>query len=149
MRTVDVTWDQVAERFEANGTVRGHTVQITAPAQPDVKRRPTGFSATELLLAGIGSCSAWDIVEILRKTRTPVAGLAVRVTGEQDEDPPWAYHAIHLHFTFTGPDIEPAVVERAIRLSVDKYCSVIATVRATAHITDSYEILGEAAAPVA
>ena len=149
MRTVDVTWDQVAERFEANGTVRGHTIEISAPALPDVKRRPTGFSATELLLAGVGSCSLWDVVEILRKSRTTVDDLAVRVTGEQDEDPPWAYHAIHLHFTFTGSDIEPAVAQRAVRLSVDKYCSVIATVRATAHVTDSYEIVEEAAAPVA
>lgn len=149
MRTVDVTWDQVAERFEATGTIRGHTIEINAPAQPDVKRRPTGFSATELLLSGVGSCSAWDVVEILRKTRTPVEGLSVRVTGEQDEDPPWAYRAIHLHFTFTGPGIDPAVVERAVRLSVDKYCSVIATVRGTATVTDSHEIVEEAAAPVA
>lgn len=147
MRTVDVTWDQVAERFEANGTVRGHTIAISAPAQPDVKRRPTGFSASELLLAGIGSCSAWDVVEILRKTRTTVAGMSVRVTGEQDEDPPWAYRSVHLHFTFTGAGIDPAVAERAIRLSVDKYCAVIATVRGTATVTDSYEIVQEAAVP--
>lgn len=147
MRTVDVTWDQVAESFTASGTIRGHEIAINAPAQPDVKRRPTGFSASELLLAGIGSCSAWDVVEILRKTRTVVAGLAVRVTGEQDADPPWTYRAIHLHFTVTGTGIDPAVVERAIRLSVDKYCSVIATVRGTATITDSVEIVAEAAVP--
>ena len=149
MRTVDVTWDQVAERFEANGTVRGHSVVISAPAMPDVKRRPTGFSASELLLAGVGSCSAWDVVEILRKTRTTVADMAVRVTGEQDEDPPWTYRKIHLHYTFRGTGIDPKVVERAIRLSVDKYCSVIATVRGSAEVTDSFEILEEAAAPVA
>lgn len=147
MRTVDVAWDQVAERFTANGTIRGHEIAINAPAQPDVKRRPTGFSASELLLAGIGSCSAWDVVEVLRKTRTAVADLSVRVTGEQDADPPWAYRAIHLHYTFTGTDIDPAVVERAIRLSVDKYCSVIATVRASAAVTDSFEIVEEAAVP--
>jgi putative redox protein len=149
MRTVDVTWDQVAERFEANGTIRGHAITVNAPGPPDLKRRPTGFSASELLLAGIGTCSAWDVVEILRKTRTTVADLGVRVTGEQDADPPWAYRAIHVHYTFTGPGIDAAMVERAIRLSVDKYCSVIATVRASATITDSYEILEEAAAPVA
>ena len=149
MRTVDVTWDQVAERFEANGTIRGTAITINAPGPPDVKRRPTGFSASELLLAGIGSCSAWDVVEILRKTRTTVADMAVRVTGEQDVDPPWTYRAIHLHYTFTGTGIDSTVVARAIRLSVDKYCSVIATVRATAHITDSYEILEETAVPVA
>lgn len=147
MRTVDVTWDQVTERFVANGTIRGHTIAINAPAQPDVNRRPTGFSATELLLAGIGSCSAWDVVEILRKTRTTVEDLAVRVTGEQDVDPPWAYRAIHLHFTLTGAGIDAVMVERAIRLSVDKYCSVIATVRGTAAITDSYAIVQEAAVP--
>ena len=149
MRTVDVAWDQAAERFTANGTIRDHEITINAPGQPDVKRRPTGFSASELLLAGIGSCSAWDVVEILRKTRTEVADLRVRVTGEQDADPPWTYRQIHLHFTFQGPDLDPVVIERAIRLSVDKYCSVIATVRAAADVTDSWEIVEEPAVPVA
>ena len=149
MRTVDVTWDQVAQRFEANGTIRGHAITINAPGEPDVKRRPTGFSASELLLAGIGSCSAWDVVEILRKTRMEVTDLAVRVTGEQDADPPWAYRRFHLHFTFRGTGIDAAVAERAVRLSVDKYCSIIATVRAAAEVTDSYEIVEETAVPVA
>ena len=149
MRTVDVTWDQAAESFQANGTIRGHAITINAPAAPGEERRPTGFSAADLLLAGIGSCSAWDVVEILRKTRTEVADLAVRVTGEQDEDPPWTFRAVHLHYTFRGSGIDPAVVERAVRLSVDKYCSVIATVRHAAKVTDSHEIIEETAVPAA
>ena len=147
MRTVDVTWDQVAERFTASGTIRGHDITINAPDMHEEKRRPTGFSASELLLAGIGSCSAWDVVEILRKTRTEVADLSVRVAGEQDVDPPWTYRRIHLHFTFRGSGIDRAVAERAVRLSVDRYCSVIATVRAAAEVTDSLEIIEETAVP--
>ena len=141
MRTVDVTWDQGAERFEATGTIRGFTIPVNTPAPPDVKRRPTGFSATELLLSGIGTCSAWDVVEILRKSRTSVDDMSVRVTGEQDQDPPWAYRAIHLHYSFTGTGIDEAVVGRAIKLSVEKYGSVVATVRSTAHVIHSYGVV--------
>jgi len=149
MRTVDVTWNQATESFQANGTIRGHEITINAPAAPGETRRPTGFSAADLLLAGIGSCSAWDVVEILRKTRTEVVDLSVRVTGEQDEDPPWTFRKVHLHFTFRGTGIDPAVVARAVRLSVDKYCSVIATVRHAAEVTDSHEIIEESAVPAA
>jgi putative redox protein len=147
MRTVDVTWDQVAESFTGNGTVRGHDITINAPARPGEHRRPTGFSPADLLLAGMGSCSLWDVVEILGKSRQPVADLCVRVTGEQEADPPWTFRRVHLHYTFTGEGIDPAVAARAVRLSVDRYCSVIATVRGSAEVTDSFEIV--ASAPVA
>ncbi len=149
MRTVDVAWDQATESFQASGTIRGHDITINAPAAPGEQRRPTGFSPADLLLAGIGSCSAWDVVEILRKSRTEVAGLTVHVTSEQDEDPPWTFRKVHLHYTFRGSGVDPAVAERAVRLSVDKYCSVIATVRHAAEVTDSFEIVTEAAGPAA
>ena len=145
MRTVDVTWDQVAESFTGVGRNPAHPIVINAPARPGERRPSTGFSPADLLLAGMGSCSLWDVVEILGKSRQPVDDVAVRVTGEQQEDPPWTFRKVHLHYTFVGPDIDPAVAERAVRLSVDKYCSVIATVRHAAEITDSFEVIAERA----
>ena len=149
MRTVDVTWDQVAGRFEAAGSMRGHDISINAPGEPGEKKRPAGFSAADLLLAGMGSCSLWDVVEVLRKSRQAVDDVRVRVTSEQDTDPPWTFRSVHLHYTFVGADVDRAIVERAVRLSVDRYCSVIATVRHAADVTDSFEIVTEAAEPAA
>ncbi|MFN8621409.1 MAG: OsmC family protein [Chloroflexota bacterium] len=143
MRTVDVTWDQVAERFTGVGKNPAHPITIAAPARPGERRPATGFSPADLLLAGMGSCSLWDVVEILGKSRQTVDDLTVRVSGEQEADPPWTFRKVHLHYTFVGTSIDPAVAERAVRLSVDKYCSVIATVRHAADITDSFEIVAE------
>lgn len=152
MRTVNVAWDREAERFTAKGTHRGVELPINAPEnEPDPSgkhRRPTGFSATELLLAGVASCSAWDIVEIMRKQRQQMTGLDVAVEGEQHADPPWAYQRIAVHFTVRGHDLDEEKVRRAVRLSVDSYCSVIASLRG-AEIVDSVEIIEEGTAPVA
>lgn len=145
MRTVDVTWDQVAGKFDAIGSMRGHTVAINSPGLPEEHKRPAGFSPAELLLAGMGSCSLWDIVEILRKSRQEVTDLRVRVTSEQEADPPWTFRKVHLHYLFVAETLDPAVAARAVRLSVDKYCSVISTVRHAATVTDSFEVVRDLA----
>ena len=120
------------------------------PPEPGGKhRRPTGFSASELLLAGVGACSAWDVVEVLRKKRQRLVALDVRVDGEQDADPPWAYRRISVQYTARGHGLDEAVVRRAVRLSVDRYCSVIATVRGGAEVVDSVEVVEEPGAPAA
>ena len=130
MKTVTVTWRPELDRFDARGS---HPVTIPVNA-PHADGPPTGFSATELLLAGAGACSTWDIVEIMRKSRQDLTGLAVDVIGEQAADPPWHYERIALRFTFRGNGIARAAAERAVSLSVDKYCSVVATVRGVANI---------------
>lgn len=145
MRTVDVTWDQVAGTFRASGAVAGHDITINAPGLPGEPHPGTGFSAADLLLAGVGACSAWDVVEILRKARQEVSDLSVRVTAEQEPDPPWTVRAVTIHFQVRGSGVDRGVVERAVRLSVDRYCSVIATVRGAAKVTDTIEIIDEAA----
>jgi putative redox protein len=152
MRTVDITWDPLAGRFTALGAHGGHPIQINAPeieAAADGHRPPTGFSATELLLAGAGACAAWDVVTILHKGRHRLTGVTVRVIGEQDADPPRCYRRLELAFRVTGRGLDPAQVRRAVRLSVDRYCSVLATVRGRAEIVDSVELVEESGAPVA
>ncbi len=145
MRTVTVTWRPEQGRFEARGT---HPVTIPVNA-PHGDGAATGFSASELLLAGAGSCSTWDIVEIMRKARQDVTGLEVQVVGQQAADPPWQYERLALRFTFRGRGITRATAERAVMLSVDKFCSVLATLRGAASIETEVVVEEDATAPPA
>jgi len=99
-----------------------------------------GMKPSELLLVALASCTAVDVVEILRKKRTPLDGLEIQISGEQDQDPPWTYRKIHLKYILTGSSLTTKDVEQAIALSEEKYCSVAATVRGKAEITWEYEI---------
>jgi putative redox protein len=143
MRTVNVSWDKQAGRFTALGRHRGQQIAINAPAAPsEVGRAPTGFSATELLLAGAGSCAAWDVVEILRKRRADVTALDVAVEAHQDAAPPWTYRAIALHFRIDGAGLKVPVLARVVRLAIVRYCSVITTLAGVAAISATIELVG-------
>lgn len=141
MRTVSVSWDKDEGRFVALGTHRERTIQINAPAEPGSGRPPTGFSATELLLAGAGACAAWDVVEILRKRRARVSALDVTVESDQLPDPPWTYQRIALHFRVACEAMRLQVLARVVRLSVVRYCSVITTVAGVATIEATVELV--------
>jgi putative redox protein len=108
---------------------------------PGETRAPTGFSATELLLAAAGSCSAWDVVEILRKRRADVHDLQVSVEADQDDDPPWTYRRVALHFRITGVGLKVPVLARVVRLSIVRYCSVITTIAGVAAIEATVELI--------
>jgi putative redox protein len=92
----------------------------------------------------VASCSAVDVVEILEKKRMPLTRLEISATGEQDQDPPWTFRKIHLVYKIGGKNLTDKAVSQAIQLSEEKYCSVAATIRATAEITTEFEILEEA-----
>src|SRR5688500_5653564 len=141
MRTVTVSWDKVEGRFVALGTHRDRIIHINAPAEPGAGRPPTGFSATELLLAGAGACAAWDVVEILRKRRARVNTLDVIVESDQLPDPPWTYQRIALHFRLACKEMGIPVLARIVRLSIVRYCSVITTVAGVAAIEATVELV--------
>lgn len=141
MRTVSVSWDQQGGRFVALGSHDAFPIDINAPRAESETRGVTGFSATELLLAAAGSCSGWDVVEILRKRRVAVESLTVDVEGTQHADPPWWYERVALHFRVQGEGLSYAVMARVIRLSMVRYCSVVATIAAAAAIEATVEIL--------
>ena len=136
VKTVLVTWQPEADRFEALGGLRGHLVHINAPHEG----RPAGFSASELLLAAAGACSAWDVVEILRKQRQALTALEVTVEGEQQDRPPFSFRDIQLVFRATGHGLDPSKVKRAVALSEERYCSVIGTIRGVARVTCRAEV---------
>jgi len=148
MKTVTIDWDPAAERFVSEGTHRGQRIDINAPRtlpEGEGRHGPSGFSASELLLAAAGSCAAWDVVEIVRKQRQDVRGISVHVDGEQAADPPWAYTSVVLRFSVRGHDLDASGLDRAITLAVDRYCSVVATIRGVAHVTAQVEIIEEPA----
>ncbi len=105
------------------------------------KEDGVGVKPSEMLLVALAACSSVDVVEILQKKRLTMTGLEVSVQGEQEPDPPWTYRQIHLHYKITGKDITPQDAEQAIHLSVEKYCSVAATVKGKATITTDFEII--------
>lgn len=99
-----------------------------------------GFSPMQLLLAGVGGCSAIDIIGILKKQRQDLQDLSVEVDGDRQSKEEYSeFTNIHIKYTFTG-DLDAAKVERAINLSLEKYCSVSKTLEKTSEITHSYEI---------
>ncbi len=104
------------------------------------KDEGVGMKPSELLLVALASCSAVDVVEILSKKRMPISALEISVSGEQDQDPPWTFRKINMHFCLSGEKLTDKDVQQAIHLSEEKYCSVAATVRGVAEIVTTFEI---------
>lgn len=105
--------------------------------------RNSGARPMELLLMGIGGCSGMDVVSILRKKRERLTGLEINVDGKMAEDYPHKYTQIGIEFLVKGRGLSEEAVKRAIELSMDKYCSVKATLEGSAKITYSYKIIEE------
>jgi putative redox protein len=148
MRTVTIRWDPATESFTGDGTAIDHSILINAP-HADVATAHTGFSPTELLLAAAGACTAWDVISILKKRRRPLDSLQVRVEGHQSDKPPHAYEVVRMHFIASGTDVDEVELTRVLRLSLDRYCSVIATFRPDTLIEESIEIVPTAEAAAA
>lgn len=101
----------------------------------------SGLRPMQLLLAAMGGCSAIDLIGILRKQREPLRDLMITVTGEREQGVvPSLYTEVHVHFRLFG-DINQDKAERAVELSVEKYCSVAKTLEKTAVVTHSFEII--------
>ncbi len=99
-----------------------------------------GFRPMEMLLMGLGSCSAIDVVLILKRMRQEIGDMQIEVEGDRDpEETPSVFRKIHVHFKFTG-ELDPNKVERAITLSMEKYCSATRMLEQMAVITHSFEI---------
>ncbi len=122
-------------RFVATDDM-GHSIVLDASKQSGGE--DSGFSPLQLLLAGLGGCTGIDIVDLMRKQRQSVDDLEIIVSGERVEEPPRVYKNIHVEYKVKGKDITEEAVQRAIRLSEDKYCSVGAMLKAKANVTSTY-----------
>ncbi len=103
--------------------------------------RDTGLRPTELLLIGVGGCSGMDVVSILRKKKEKVTGVEINVSGKKAEEYPQRFTEIEIEYIVRGRSLSEEAVKRAIGLSMDKYCSVKATLEGSAAITYKYKII--------
>jgi putative redox protein len=120
-------------------TGSGHAVVIDGA--PEGGGRNLGPRPMELVLAGTGGCTAYDVVLILRKSGQDIRGCDVQLRSERAEADPKVFTRIHFHFVVRGRSLKPNLVERAIKLSHDKYCSATAMIAKTAEITIDWEIV--------
>ena len=116
----------------------GHAIVVDAAA--DVGGRNLGARPMELVLMGTGACSAIDVVHILRKARQDVRGCVVDLESQRAPEDPKVFTRIHLHYVVTGKGLAAAQVERAIKLSKEKYCSATIMLASTAEISWDYEL---------
>lgn len=132
-----VKWVEDVMFLGESGT--GHTVVMDGPEEAG--GHGTGMRPMELLLLGMGGCTTFDVIEILKKSRQDVRDCVVEIDGERSEEVPKVYTHIHVHYKITGKDVKANFVERAIKMSIEKYCSATLMLAKTATITHDYEII--------
>lgn len=119
-------------------TESGHAVLMDGP--PDSGGRNLGPRPMEMLLLGTGGCTAFDVVHILKKQRQQITDCVAEIDAERAEKDPKVYTKIHIRFIVTGKDLKTEQVERAIKLSAEKYCSASIMLGKSAEITHDFEI---------
>ncbi len=122
-------------------TESGHS--LVMDGAPDGGGRNLGPRPMETVLAGTGGCTAYDVVLILRKSGQQISGCEVRLDAERADTDPKVFTRIHMHFVVRGKDVKPSLVESAIKLSHNKYCSASIMLAKTAMISHDYEIIAD------
>jgi putative redox protein len=117
----------------------GHAVVVDGP--PEGGGRNLGVRPMEMVLLGMGACSAYDVVHILRKARQEVKTCHVELDAERADSPPQVFTRIHLRYVVSGTNLAEAQVQRAIQLSAEKYCSASIMLGKTATITHEHVIV--------
>lgn len=117
----------------------GHTVVMDGP--PDSGGKNLGVRPMEMLLLGMGGCTAFDIVHILRKSRQPISDCVAEVDAARADTDPKVFTRIHVHFIVSGKGLDPKRVDQAIKLSAEKYCSASIMLGKVADVTHDFEIV--------
>lgn len=117
----------------------GHAVVIDGP--PGAGGRNIGIRPMELVLIGMGACSAFDVVSILTKGRQDLVDCQAELSAERAPEDPKVFTRIHVHYKVTGRGLRASAVERAIQLSAEKYCSASIMLGRTAEITHDFELI--------
>lgn len=126
-------------KFEARSG-SGHTIVIDGP--PEYGGQNQGVRPMELVLLGVGGCSTFDVIHILKKARQDVTDCVVHLDAERVDAVPAVFSKIHLHFVVTGRNLKAPQVKRAVELSAEKYCSAsIMLSRGGVEISHSYEVV--------
>ena len=131
-----VKWVEAATFLGETGS--GHALVMDGAAE--YGGRNLGARPMELLLVGMGGCSAFDVVMILKKSRQQIADCVAEIEATRAETDPKVFTHIHIHFIVKGKDLSDKQVDRAVSLSAEKYCSASIMLGKTAKITHDYEI---------
>jgi len=138
-----VKWIQDAQFLGESGS--GHSVVMDGPE--DHGGRNTGIRPMEMLLIGLGGCTSFDVMSILKKSRQDVLDCDAQVEAERADSVPSVFTRIHVHFVITGRNLKEAQVKRAVALSAEKYCSAsIMLEKGGVEISHDYEIIDVAEA---
>lgn len=132
-----VKWVENAMFLAESGS--GHVVVMDGP--PESGGQNLGVRPMEMLLMGMGGCASFDVVHILRKGRHDVRDCEAFLEAERAESDPKVFTRIHLHFVVTGKGLTDVIVERAVKLSAEKYCSASLMLGKTAEITHDFEVV--------
>ena len=117
----------------------GHALVMDGP--PQHGGRNLGVRPMEMLLLGLGGCTQFDVVHILRKGRHQVTRCEVELEAERAATDPKVFTRIHIHFILAGPGLSEKVVQRAVSLSAEKYCSASLMLGEVAHISHDFELI--------
>lgn len=117
----------------------GHTVVMDG--SPEFGGQNRGARPMELLLLGLGGCTAFDVVLILRKGRQEITDCVAQIDAERAPNDPKVFTRIHVHFVVSGRKLDPKRIEQALKLSAEKYCSASIMFAKTADITHDFEIV--------
>lgn len=134
-----INWQAASGMAFIAETGSGHILAMDGA--PEGGGRNLAPRPMETVLAGTGACTAYDVVLILKRGRHDVRGCQLKLQAQRAETDPKVFTAINMHFVVTGVNLPEAVVERAIKLSHEKYCSASAMLAKTAEITTSFEIV--------
>lgn len=117
----------------------GHSVVLDGP--PEAGGQNLGVRPMEMVLMGLGGCTAFDVVDILRKKRETISDCIVEISAERADTVPKVFTKIHLHYIVRGSHVKEESVQRAVELSAEKYCSVSMMLNKSAVMTHDYEIV--------
>ena len=132
-----ITWINGRAFLGESGS--GHSVVMDGA--PEAGGRNIGVRPMEMLLLGLGGCTAFDVVMILEKSRENITGCEVELISERASEDPKVFTHVKMIYTVTGKNLKPAAVERAIKLSADKYCSASKMFEFTAKIEHEWKII--------
>ena len=124
--------------FEAE-TGSGHNITLDGP--PDAGGENKGPRPMEMLLVGLGGCTSFDVVLILKRSHQDVRDCVAEISAERADEDPKVFTKIHIKFVVTGKNLDPSRVKRAVKLSEEKYCSASIMLGKTAEITHEIEIV--------
>lgn len=136
---VEISWEGDAKFTGTSGS--GHAIVMDGP--PDHGGKNQGPRPMEMLLMGLGGCTSFDVMSILKKSRQDVLECRAEIKAERADEIPSVFTRIHIHFLVKGNNLKDSLVDRAVKLSAEKYCSAsIMLEKGGVDISHSYELIG-------